>query len=66
MINVNLCRRDLLNRGDRAGGGNGIISKDIHVMSGEVENREESGLQTQNTQIRLGRSYQDMLYEGMM
>lgn len=63
-INVNLCRRNLLNRG--AGGGNGIISKDIHVMSGEVESGEESGLQTQNTQIRLGRSYQDMLYEGMM
>ena len=64
MVNVNLCRRDLLNRGDRAG--NGIISKDIHVMSGEMENGEESGIQTQNTQIRLGRSYQDMLYEGMM
>ena len=65
MINVNLCRRNLLNRGDRARG-NGIISKDIHVMSGEVESGEQSGLQTQNTQIRLGRSYQDMLYEGMM
>ena len=48
-------------------GGNGPISrKDGHVMSPETESGEEARLQTQNMQIRLGRSYQDILYEGVM
>ena len=49
-------------------GGNGSISrKDGHVMSPETESGEEvTRLQTQNMQIRLGRSYQDILYEGVM
>merc|ERR1719468_259081 len=60
-------RRDLLSRRDPMDGGNGPISrKDGHVMSPETESGEEARLQTQNMQIRLGRSYQDILYEGVM
>ena len=47
------------------GGGSGAISKDIHAISAQSETSEESSLQPQTMQIRLGRSYQDMLYEGV-
>ena len=65
---MNLCRRNLLSRRrDPTNGGSGPISrKDGHVMSPETESGDEARLQTQNMQIRLGRSYQDMLYEGVM
>ena len=71
VIHFNVFRRNLFNSA-AAGGGTKTISRDIEVMTGDGEitlvpdTDSHSRIQTQNTQIRLGRSYQDMLYEGMI